>query len=58
VRCFRILDSMGNIIVASLGCRWNIQLIWAKKSTSSDITLYDLKKGEEIVTLARADKVS
>jgi selenocysteine-specific translation elongation factor len=40
---------MGNIIVAVLGApEYSTNL--GKKSTSSDITLYDLKKGEEIVT--------
>jgi selenocysteine-specific translation elongation factor len=55
VRCFRILDSMGNIIVAVLGApEYSFNL--GKKSTSSDITLYDLKKGEEIVTLVEPTK--
>jgi selenocysteine-specific translation elongation factor len=55
VRCFRILDSMGNIIVAVLGApEYSANL--GKKSTSSDITLYDLKKGEEIVTLVEPTK--
>jgi len=41
---------MGNIIVAVLGAlEYSTNL--GKKSTSSDINLYDLKKGEEIVTL-------
>ena len=40
---------MGNIIVAVLGAsEYSTNL--GKKSTSSDITLYDLKKGEDIVT--------
>ena len=41
---------MGNITVAvlgSLGYAGNI----GKKGTSTDITLYDLKKGEDTVTL-------
>ena len=41
---------MGNIIVAVLGApEYSVNL--GKKSTSSDINLYDLKKGEDIVTL-------
>lgn len=41
---------MGNLIVAVLGALGYSNSI-AKKGTNTDITLYDLKKGEDIVTL-------
>jgi len=42
--------TMGNITVAVLGASGYSSNI-AKKGTSTDITLYDLKKGETTVTL-------
>ncbi len=41
---------MGNLLVAVLGAPGYSSAI-AKKGTNTDITLYDLKKGEDIVTL-------
>jgi len=40
---------MGNITVAVLGALGYAGTI-AKKGTSTDITLYDIKKGEDTVT--------
>jgi selenocysteine-specific translation elongation factor len=41
---------MGNLIVAVLGVSGYSSTI-AKRGTNTDITLYDLKKGEDIITL-------
>jgi selenocysteine-specific translation elongation factor len=46
---------MGNLIVAVLGAPGYSGNI-GKKGTSTDITLYDLKRGEDIVTLVEATK--
>ena len=41
---------MGNLMVAVLGVQ-GYSAAFAKKGTSTDITLYNLKKGEDTVTL-------
>ena len=46
---------MGNLIVAVLGALGYSSNL-GKKGTSTDITLYDLKRGEDIVTLVEATK--
>ena len=46
---------MGNLMVAVLGVAGYSSAI-AKKGTSTDITLYNLKKGEDIVTLVEPNR--
>ncbi len=46
---------MGNLMVAVVGVQ-GYSSAFAKKGTSTDITLYNLKKGEDIVTLVESTR--
>ena len=48
-------DNMGNITVAVLGALGYGAQHLGKKGTSTDITFYNIKKGEDTVTLIEPD---